>query len=332
MSSEERKVAIVGAGLAGLTCARALVEAGVAVALFDKARGAGGRLTTRRRDLLRFDHGAQFFTTRDERFRVAVEAWHSAGVVAPWNGRFAHWSAGEFEAFEPHSPRWVGAPRMSMIGRHLARDLDVSLSHRVTALVRQAGGWMLAFDAQPAAGPFAAVVLACPGPQAAALLPEESRTWTTAEGLRYAPCWAAMLDFEAPVPIPYDGIHFDDGVLQWAARDSSKPGRASGERWVVHASPSWSEAALEVENETALASIVDRFETLAEARPRMAMIHRWRYALAVGGEGDLAVFDPAHGLGVCGDALAAPRVEGAFVSGLEMSARLLESRSAWGAD
>mgnify|MGYP001382774367 CR=1 FL=1 len=77
-----RHIAIVGAGMAGVACARTLVQAGHRVTLFEKSRGAGGRMATRRSEFGGFDHGAQFFTVRDERFRQALEA--TAAPAAHW--------------------------------------------------------------------------------------------------------------------------------------------------------------------------------------------------------------------------------------------------------
>jgi predicted NAD/FAD-dependent oxidoreductase len=65
-------VAIVGTGIAGLAAARYLRERGIACTLFDKSRGLGGRMATRRVDTLHFDHGAQFFTARSARFASLV--------------------------------------------------------------------------------------------------------------------------------------------------------------------------------------------------------------------------------------------------------------------
>ena len=80
-------VVIVGAGLAGLTAATALRARGIAARVYDKGRGVGGRMSIRRRDGHVFDHGAQFFKARDERFMRAVETWCAADVAAEWRGR-----------------------------------------------------------------------------------------------------------------------------------------------------------------------------------------------------------------------------------------------------
>ena len=77
------KIAIIGAGLSGATAARGLADAGHCVRLFDKGRGPGGRMSTRRIDTalgqVRLDHGAQFFTARGESFARQVKAWTDAG-------------------------------------------------------------------------------------------------------------------------------------------------------------------------------------------------------------------------------------------------------------
>ncbi len=323
MEGEGNRVAVVGSGLSGLVCARSLRAAGVSVVVFDKARGPGGRMTTRRRDDHRFDHGAQYFTVRHSAFEAHVHAWQGAGIVKPWRARFASWAQGAFSPLEPPRTRWMGAPWMSMIGRHLADGLDVRLSHRVTAIEPKGGGWRLVFEDRAGQGPFRRVIVACPGPQAAALLPGASPIHRVAAALDYAPCWAAMLRFDEPVSLPYDGVHFEDELLGWAARESSKPGRAPGARWVLHASHQWSRAHLEVDDEWVQRAMVNRFRELTGARPVTAVVHRWRYALAHHRAGASALYDPVRGLGLCGDALGAPRVEGAFVSGSTMSALLL---------
>ena len=75
--------AVVGAGMAGITCARTLVQAGHRVTVFEKSRGPGGRMATRDSEFGSFDHGAQYFTVRDERFEQALAT--ASGLVRPWS-------------------------------------------------------------------------------------------------------------------------------------------------------------------------------------------------------------------------------------------------------
>jgi renalase len=87
------RIGIVGAGMAGLACAEGVTRRGDDVVLFDKGRGAGGRMSTRRiatsAGEAYFDHGAQYFTVRDAAFGQRVEAWISQGWPLPGHRRGA---------------------------------------------------------------------------------------------------------------------------------------------------------------------------------------------------------------------------------------------------
>ncbi|MEP2103166.1 MAG: NAD(P)-binding protein [Parasphingorhabdus sp.] len=82
------KIAIIGSGLSGLACADQLRTAGHQLFLFDKARGPGGRMSTRRIESaagdISFDHGAQYFTAHDPSFQIVVDGWGKLGVASRW--------------------------------------------------------------------------------------------------------------------------------------------------------------------------------------------------------------------------------------------------------
>ena len=318
-----QKVAIIGGGMAGLVCARDLVDAGREVTVFDKSRGLGGRICTRRQNEMRFDHGAQYFTTTSPAFEAAVEEWVRAGAVAPWVGQFALWRDGEFQLIEPHRQRWVGIPRMSALGRFLGRGLDCRLSHRVNRLTRTANKWTIHVEDDHRFDGFDGVILTCPGPQAAALLPSTHGLRQMALSVDYAPCWAVMMHFSERVKLPYDGTHLHNHSIGWMARDSSKPGRSAGERWVLHGSPVWSQEHLETGPDAIVRSLSDAFEALSGHRPKSASAHRWRYALCDDTEGRTIQYDGELKLGLCGDAFTDPKVEGAWSSGKAMAHEIL---------
>src|SRR3954454_11652163 len=124
---------IIGAGLSGFAAARTLTDADVRVTVLEKEQKVGGRMRT---DLLEdgvFDHGAQFFTVRSNRFEEMVEAWISAGIAEEWTQGFAD-SNGEHQ--EDGYPRYKGTRGMSAIAKHLAQDLDVLTSVEVSGLRR----------------------------------------------------------------------------------------------------------------------------------------------------------------------------------------------------
>lgn len=299
-------IAIVGAGLAGLACADTLVAAGQRVTLFDKARGPGGRMSTRRIATAlgeaSFDHGAQYFTARDPGFRAQVARWEALGLAARWP--------------EAGADAWVGVPAMNAPVKQLASALAVHWSARVDRLARDASGWRLHGEGLPTQA-FDAVVVALPAEQAAILLePWDTTMAQQAATTLSAPCWTTMLALAAPLATPVKTLR-DCGAIGWAALNSSKPGRSGPQCWVVQASPDWSRAHLEADGDwvtQALTAALADALAVEIAAPLCAVSHRWRYARA-GALGTGFLHNQAHALGACGDWLIGPRVESAWCSG-----------------
>ena len=312
------KVAVVGAGLAGLACARRLHAAGAEVTLFDKARRPGGRLATRRVDGLLFDHGGQYATAKGADFQAFIA--DAGDLIAPWDASAKH-------------PRWVGVPGMSAFAQAAERRGIGTLhcSRQVCLLSRQPDGWHLrhqdarvirpgvVVDDADHAGPFERLVLALPPPQSAPLLAAIGHAFAgRLSAVDMQPCWCLMLAFDERQP-GADTQTLDDGPLSWIARDSSRPGRAPRpDCWIAHAGPSWSRLHLEQEPAVVLARLHDAFiaETGIAAAPRHAAVHRWRYARTETPLGEPCLSDRATGLVVCGDWCLGARVEAAFDSGL----------------
>lgn len=298
-------IAIVGAGLAGLACATRLNSANHTVRLFDKGRGPGGRMATRRVPTpsgeATFDHGAQYFTVRDAAFRHQVEAWAASGTVAPW------------PAAGPDA--WVGTPTMNAPVKHLAAACDVTWAAQVDALHRGQDGWHLSGKAL-AAGPFQAVLVAIPAEQAGPLLAPFAPGWSAlAASTVAAPCWTVMAAFAARID-PAPDILPEAGPIGWAARNNAKPGRTGPEAWVIQAGPDWSRDHLEQPPDAIVAHLLAAFAARTGPLPPLlsATAHRWRYAKS-GKANTGPLWNAEQRIGVCGDWLLGPRVECAWLTG-----------------
>ena len=327
MATGSMKLAVIGSGLSGLTLANRMQDAGWAVTLFEKARGPGGRMSTRRRDGGQFDHGAQYFTARTTEFAAAVARWEEAGVVGAWNGTFALWDSGVLRPDPSQRVRWVGSPRMSALTRHLSGGLNIQAGHRVVALEDGLEGWSIISEHGAVSTGFHWVVMTCPGPQSMALAPSDSPVHSRAAGLQYSSCWAAMMECE-PGGVDADGLRLDHPVLAWAARDSSKPKRPPGHRWVVHATPDWTRAHLDDPPEAVAREMQRASASSLGVVARTISVHRWLYSLAEASPGDAACIDRDRRLGLCGDGLIGGRVEHAWVSAMAMADELIGSGTA----
>lgn len=313
------KVAIVGAGMSGLSCAAQLVRAGHTVSLFDKGRGPGGRMSTRRMQTplgeAQFDHGAQYFTVRDPAFMAQVARWSASGVAAPWP------AAG--------TGAWVGVPTMNAVVKEMADQHDVTFGWHVRGLVRREGQWHLSGELaggdRAQAGPFDAVVVSLPPEQAAAIVAlHDLSLASTALAARSQPCWTGMFAFGERIPSKVDTVR-EAGLISWAARNTAKPGRKGIETWVVQASPHWStrhiEDSVEDVARALLAALQDALE-IDLPEPATASAHRWRYAMSTGSNLG-ALWSAQSKIGVCGDWLLGPRVENAWISGRTLATRMM---------
>jgi renalase len=314
-------VAVIGAGLAGLACARRLAEAGVHARVFEAQRAPGGRLGTRRFALASFDHGAQYLTATDAVFNRVLQAAAAAGAAHRWQP--------DWPGRGHPGDLWVGAPAMNALPRFIAGDLDVEYGARIMRLERSRRGWALLDDRGLAHAHFGAVALAIPAPAAAALAGSHTIAAARARAVPMAPCWTVLVAFDAPLQDVPDAGVTGDGILAWYARNSSKPGRGSHESFVLHATADWSRVEFGTPAHTVQRALLDRFsEHVGQALPRalVADSHRWRHARVEIPLAEDCLFDPDSGLGFCGDWCLDARAEAAWLSGRALGARLATAR------
>jgi len=314
------KCAIIGAGLAGLSCADALKAAGHQVVLYDKARGPGGRMSTRRMETrfgtAHMDHGAPCFHATYPEFRKVVATWQAAGLVVPW-------SVGGPEA-------WVGVSRMSAIIGQAAAKHDVRWNTFVQGILSDSGGrWKILLD-QGMQGSYDAVIVAVPAEQAVPILALYDFAMARSAALSLSqPCWTGLFVFEEALPAPVYS-HSTAGPIALAVCNRSKPGRAEPEAWVVYASSAWSTAHLEDTPSDAAPALLAALKDVlgvGTLPPVEAAAHRWRYASAKG-NGQNALWNADLRLGACGDWLIGPRAECAWMSGLSLASMITGSKSA----
>ncbi|MFN3166459.1 MAG: NAD(P)/FAD-dependent oxidoreductase [Phycisphaeraceae bacterium] len=334
-SKADWNVAIIGAGMAGASAGQALAKQGASVAIFDKGRGPGGRCATRRHDAYCFDHGAQYFTARDPRFRKQVAAWAKSGAAAHWRPRIGQLSASQFEPIRRRD-LWVGTPGMAGLSRAMLDGLDVRFDAQIRTIERAEERWAVVEASGETHIGFDQLLVTAPAPQVGPLLGDHfSAATDAANNATMLPCWTLMLAFDKQIELPFDAAKVvSKGPISWLARNSSKPGRSDSgmDCWVVQADHAWSRDHAELSRQQATGSLLSDFATICEAcgvpvaGPSHTAAHRWRYALATPDTTHGGVLNADTGLAVAGDWLSGGRIESAWLSGLLAAERLI---AAW---
>ena len=327
-----KKIAIIGAGLSGLTCARELgVEYDVTV--FDKSRSVAGRMSTRYAGAFEFDHGAQYFTARHPDFQSCILDEIAKGHVAPWQGqelgRNAYLKNGILEA-DTGTQRFVAVPRMNSWMKNWADGLNVKLGVRITALKRVDGQWSLtgvqdhtSQDPNPQKHSYEGydeIVLAIPAPQVLALLPDGFAEIDAVQDAHMDACFALMLGFKRPLrDMGWDTLRVNNSPIAWVAMNSSKPEREGRAAMVVHADGAWSNENAEVDRDKVRDSLLKETFRITGVEASNIIhqdLHRWLYASVSSAPHQACLRDEDKSLTVCGDWCLGGRVENAYLSGL----------------
>ena len=311
-------VAVVGAGLAGAACARALAAGGAQVEVHDRGRAPGGRLASPRIDGRPVDLGGSYLTVRDAGFRRVVDDWLARGLARPWTDAF-HVATPDGLGEVKRGPVRYGTPLgLRSLVADLLEGLDVRTGSTVTAVGPGPVVDGRAYDA---------VVLAMPDPQALRLLDASLASERAAlEGRVWEPVLALAAAWdERTWDETLDGcfVHGSD-VLAWIADDGRRRGDDAAVL-VAHSTSPLAAARLE-DPDSAGGLLIDRVrQVLAIASPpRWARVQRWTYARPAEPREADHHLGPAR-VGVCGDGWGSPRAETAWRSGTALARALLEA-------
>jgi renalase len=273
-------------------------------------------MSTRRSNGWQFDHGAQYFTGRDARFLRHVVAWRERGLVRKWQARIPQHDG---------ETRYVAVPGMSAVCSEVASGLaDIRFEWSLHQARFENGLWLLE-STDGARLEADALVMTAPPPQARALIPVEA-VERALQRVEMLPGWAVMAVLDRPLAEDWDARFVDQGPLGWLAGQSSRPGRPDDAGWVLHATPEWSLAHLDLAEKEVCARLLDAARQLPGAtdfQVEFAIAHRWRYARAKRPLEQGAVWIETMRLALAGDWCHGSRVEGAFLSGAAAAGRIM---------
>ena len=309
-------VLIIGAGLAGLSAANDLHQAGLNVLVVDKGRGLGGRLAGRRIGDATFDHGAQFMTARDSRFKASVAEWIEAGVAEEWYSSYPGHPNGH--------PRYRGVPTMTAVAKYLATDMNVLRTTRVDSITQDNQLWSAALDNGDTISA-KALLITSPVPQTLDLLasgniPVPADKQARLDRIDYEACIAVMAVLDGPTAIPAPGATaFDEGPIGWIS-DNLQKGVSKIPAVTIHGSGGFSAEHYDDDKMLIGQKLIDAAAPyLGNAKVTEYQVHGWRYSKpsVVDPEACMLLSESTDlpPLALAGDAFAGPRFEGAVLSG-----------------
>ena len=318
-------IAIIGAGMAGSAAATVLQRDGHQVTVFDKSRGSGGRISSRRTVMGPVDHGTPYFElTRPETLRFLQPALDSCALQW-WRPRVVSFTAqGMMQQKEMQV--LVGYPTMSSLTRFLLQGVELLPETRITSAIRTVDGWTLQGDDGRLFSGYDLLIITTPPLQALPLLQETPQLQQLVCQAEMECSWVAVVQSEQVSAPPYEVALFEQGALCRAVRHDAKPGRCYGTVWQLQASSAWSRGHQELPKEEAAVRLVEAAKTAGITVPDQYQVwaHRWLYGFTARPVGVPCIYDASAGLGVCGDWLLGRGVEDALFSALQLVEKIQE--------
>ncbi|WP_404420154.1 NAD(P)/FAD-dependent oxidoreductase [Thalassospira australica] len=333
-------IAIIGAGMAGLKAAATLHRSGVNITVFEKSRGTGGRLATRRTNVGNFNHGAQYVTALHPDFKAFLQQAENRKAAQNWNPNLHRRESPHLDMplrsiADGNAAKdiwYQGAPQMNKLITPLLEPFEIRKQHRITR-IDTAGprSFVLHDDMDGEFGPFDGLIVTAPAPQSAELLQPLAPRFDAIADVEMAPCWAVMIAFAKPLPTAFDAMIHPDPAISWAARSGNhhhlihKP---SPDLWVLHASPEWSRDNLEEDKERIASRLLDKLRAASGAKLSDVIsidAHRWRYARTIMPLGKSHLGGMNGRVIAAGDWCLGARVETAWCSGKCAAHALIET-------
>ena len=335
------KIGIIGAGISGLTAGRILARAGHEVSVFEKSKGYGGRMSTRRMGgeaKYKMDHGAPFITGTSTEFKAFIRELEENHVIKKWTDSFSAYSEAKIlpqaQGRTPQ-PCYVAPNGMNSIGKFMGRWLDFRFNEKVGGLTHIGGSrikkspWMInsstinVFEAD-------AVIIATPAIQAYGLVAtaqdelELRRMITVLDEMAYTATYAYMMVYRDRKQPDWKALHCDHPVISWICNESSKRDSGGDVSLIAHTTDSFTQKMIderdtEVVDDNVMQALGDMLGSWA-GRPDWHESHLWRYHMPKNSLNVpfLESEDELAPIAVVGDYFQGRSMEAAYLSGLRL--------------
>tara|TARA_Y100000590_G_scaffold470732_1_gene668942 strand:+ start:6812 stop:7795 length:984 start_codon:yes stop_codon:yes gene_type:complete len=323
-----KSVAIIGAGISGLSLANKINNISN-VTVFEKSRGLGGRVATRRVGNFSFDHGAQFFKAKSSEFNEYIEPMIEKGIIDIWKARFIeidHGKVTNSRIWGEESANYIGIPSMSAIGKFMSEGLNIKLSEKIEKIQRNSK-WELFTAENETKGQYDWIISTIPPKQTIELIPNIKNIYSNIESHKMLACYSLMLGFDKAIDIDFDAALVKGKDISWISVNSSKPGRGDQYTILAHSTNKWASENIERDRDWVkeylcgeLSKIIDRDISNAS----YIGLQGWRYANIGKQKGENFYINKEENIALCGDWFIQGRIESAYLSSSRLANKLIQ--------
>ena len=322
------KLAIIGAGISGLTSALHL-DTSFKIDIFEKSRGTGGRMSTKRELPFIFDHGAQYFTVRSDEFNKFLKPLHEKKVIKPWSYKFARIKTNgviEKTVVKNSDNHFVGVPNMNSVVKYLSKDFTVFLNTRVKDIKRVNNSWQIFCTNNKKYSGYNWVIFTTPPEQVYCSIPENITFYKLLKEIKMKCCCSLLLGFNNAINFDFDVAEIENNDIKWISVNNSKPDRDSALSIVINSSFDWAEKNINRPKEEIIENLLSLSNNLLKMNLNkncLEILHKWRFVAACKHPKNDYFIDLKNNIGICGDWFVNSKVEGGFLSAKKLSDKII---------
>lgn len=326
----KKRIAVIGCGISSSAFYHFIDKNKFDIIFFEKARGSGGRMSSRRIDDMFFDQGASCFgAIRSEKFNNFIAPFLEKGIIKEWSGEFRILDGKTMQYSDlAKKKRLVCRSQSNLLIKEIISSAiesgDIKFNKKVIEIIQKGKKHCIATDDGNVYDDFDYVVSSAPAPQTLQIFPSNFCFTELLKAVKYNTTFVLMISLEKSKKIDFSHLAIRNSIISRISYENSKGGERNFDKdcFVANANNVFSDAVCNMDYEIIKRDLLEEFLRIVDLDKGGVcdvVLHRWLYANSSHSYNYSALLDSDLNLAAIGDYVKEPRVEMAFESGAEMA-------------
>ena len=322
-------VAVIGAGITGITLAN-LLQKKVKLTVFEKSRGVGGRMSTRRVEPYQFNHGAQYFKVENKEFKYFLQPLIQNKIIK-------HMEANHIEIFNKevikstknyNKKYYIAESKMSSVVKYLINDnFFIKLLCKIEKTIKENNKWFIIDSNKVSYGPYDWLFITIPPNQAVEILYNNFKFMDIIKKIKMRSCYSLMLGFNKVKKFDFDTALFLNEDVQWLSIKKKILENKEYYNLLINSSYNFAEQNINGSKDKISNYLIKQVTDILKCDLNNyghKALHFWKYAMSEKNNNLGSLLDEDLKVIVCGDWCMNGKVEGAFLSAKDAANNLLK--------
>ena len=324
-----KNVAVIGAGITGATLAN-LLKKKVTITIFEKSRGVGGRMATRRADPYQFNHGAQYFKVKNKEFKNFLQPLMLNKIIKPLE-------ANQIEILNKkiikstkicNKKYFTAESKMNSVVKYfINNNFSIKLLCKIEKTVKENDKWFVIDSDQVSYGPYDWLFITIPPYQATEILYDNFKFLDILKNIKMRSCYSLMLGFDKIKEFNFDTALFLDEDVAWLFIRKKIFKNKKYYNLLINSSYNFAEKNINSSKDELSDYLIKQVSDILKYdlnNFKHKALHFWKYAMSEKNNNLGSLIDEDLKVVVCGDWCMNGRIEGGFLSAKDAANKVLK--------